>query len=393
MNVTTDFSGKVALVTGATGCIGGRLVERLAQIEGLRVKALVRNYGRAVRIARLPIELVTADLLDPASLAGVVAGCDIVFHCAYGSDGDREQQWRTTVDGTRNLARVAAEAKVQRFVHVSTVSVHGFNPGPEIDENAPFAHHKDDWYATTKIEAEKHVQAAQSMGLPAVIVRPAVVYGPYSVPWTIGPVESLLGGTFNWVDQGRGTCCPIYVDDVAEALARAAVAPEALGAILFLAGQPASWREFFQYYLDMTGVQHAPSWTRETWRVERQRAQFRASSPGKTLALLGRPRVRDALRETFIVGHGMRALGAILPERTRRQVLAGPERIEAARQQGSVLPSELAMHLFCSKTVYRTDRIERILGFHPRYDLRAGMRLTQDWLEYSGMLSTPRATL
>ena len=73
-----EIRGLLALVTGASGFIGGRLAERLATEEGVRVRALVRNTRKAGRLGKLPLEIVEGDLLDPQSLSqgrGGVRSC------------------------------------------------------------------------------------------------------------------------------------------------------------------------------------------------------------------------------------------------------------------------------------------------------------------------------
>ena len=88
-----DLSGKRALVTGGTGFIGGRLVERLLR-EGADVRVLVRNFMKAPRLARHSVEMVAGDASVQADVERAVAGCDVVFHCAYGNSGSEEDQRR-----------------------------------------------------------------------------------------------------------------------------------------------------------------------------------------------------------------------------------------------------------------------------------------------------------
>ena len=64
-----EIRGLLVLVTGASGFIGGRLAERLATEEGVRVRALVRNPRKAKRLEKFPLEIVEGDLLDPQSLS------------------------------------------------------------------------------------------------------------------------------------------------------------------------------------------------------------------------------------------------------------------------------------------------------------------------------------
>ena len=77
-----DLTGKKIFITGATGFIGGRLAERLVLEHGLQVRALVRNFARASRLARIPVEMVGGDVLDFNSFGQAIRGCEVVFHCA-----------------------------------------------------------------------------------------------------------------------------------------------------------------------------------------------------------------------------------------------------------------------------------------------------------------------
>ncbi|MGI9287253.1 MAG: NAD-dependent epimerase/dehydratase family protein, partial [Pseudomonadales bacterium] len=74
------FARKTILVTGATGFIGGRLVERLVLEEGANVRALVRNFSSASRIARFPVAMIRGDLTEADKVREAMQGCDVVFH-------------------------------------------------------------------------------------------------------------------------------------------------------------------------------------------------------------------------------------------------------------------------------------------------------------------------
>src|SRR6187401_3219234 len=127
------------LVTGATGKVGSRLSQRLAQ-RGAHVRALVRDPARAAALRAAGIELVQADLLDPSSLATAVRGVDAVVHCAAFFRGATAEQAHAVNDlGSQRLANAARDAAVKRFIFTSTGLVYGPNGGRLASEDAPCA--------------------------------------------------------------------------------------------------------------------------------------------------------------------------------------------------------------------------------------------------------------
>ncbi len=204
------------LVTGATGFFGGNLARRLAE-SGERVRVLVRDGRRPVALDGFAYEIAEGDLRDEPALARAARGCRQVYHAAASTamwcrDAAGFEAIRdVNVGGTRRLLRAAAEARVERVVHVSTVDAIGLPPpGGIADEST-------DWppgriatpYAVTKREAEA---VALSADVATVVVNPGFMIGPLDpkpssgrllLPLTRGPVVACprRGGN-NFVDVG-----------------------------------------------------------------------------------------------------------------------------------------------------------------------------------------------
>jgi nucleoside-diphosphate-sugar epimerase len=231
------------LLTGDTGFIGSRLCERLALDYKLPYRVLVRNFTHAPRIARLGAEMVGGHLDDAASMGKALAGCDTVVHLAY-SDGSQ----------TRNLIQACRKVGIKRFVHISSIAVHGSDPAPECahEETAKIGRFPGEEYSNLKAAAELVVQRAIMDGLPAVILRPTIVYGPYG-PFVTSIVRTARElGVLSLLDEGRGICNAVYVDDVCDAIRGAIETEQGLGSALFVtADRAVTWREFNLTFAEM----------------------------------------------------------------------------------------------------------------------------------------------
>ena len=171
-------------VTGATGFVGGALVQRLVA-DGQRVSVGLRAPSDSPWPSGVQTRVLGRlgeDVLDGQDLSGVSA----VVHCAgrahimQDPEADPMSAYRrVNVAGTLNLAQRAAACRVRRFVFISTVKVNGECTAPgrpfvETDTPAP-----QDAYARSKYQAEEELkQLAQQHGMEWVIIRSPLVYGP-----------------------------------------------------------------------------------------------------------------------------------------------------------------------------------------------------------------------
>src|SRR5262245_5806546 len=143
------------LITGATGFIGSRLCERLALDHKLPYRALVRNFAHAPRIARLGSDMAAGALDDPRALERALSGCDTVVHLAYSEPSD-----------TSCLVRAVQQRGIRRFVHISSIAVHG--PAPDatcrVEATAQIGRYPGEDYSNRKTGAERIVQKAIASG-------------------------------------------------------------------------------------------------------------------------------------------------------------------------------------------------------------------------------------
>lgn len=240
------------LVTGATGFIGGRLVAA-ALARGFAVRALVRDRERAADLG--PAELFQGDLTDPASLAGVERGIDLVVHCAgiLGKWGTPESVLHeVNVRGTAHLLERFCAAAPRLFVHLSAGGVTGPVPRRVVDES--YACRPATAYEKTKWLGERHVlESAPASGVPAVVLRPTFTYGPGD-PHKLALFRAVRRGRFAFIGNGESVVHPVYIDDLLNGIFLALERARP-GQVYIVGGErPVTKRELIHAIADAQGV-------------------------------------------------------------------------------------------------------------------------------------------
>ena len=224
----------LAIVTGAPGWLGTRLVQSL--VSGVVDVPALGPSDRRVRCLVLPgadtkeleslgsaVEIVRGDVTDPRSLEPLFDGASgaTVFHSAgviHPTKGT-QQLYDVNVEGTRNVVEGAKRAKVRRLVHVSSNSPIGTNPTKEhvFDEKAPYNPYLK--YGQTKMMAEEVVLRAQaSRDIEAVIIRPPWFYGPGQPPRQTLFFQMIRDGKAPIVGDGENRRSMAYVDNICQGL-------------------------------------------------------------------------------------------------------------------------------------------------------------------------------
>lgn len=191
-------------VSGGTGFIGRHVVRSLVA-RGHAVRVLARHPDR-LPFPRDHVEVVPGTLADAAALTRLAAGMDTVVHLVgiIAESGDATFT-AIHVDGARRMAEAARAAGAARFIHMSALGAR-----PDAPATA---------YHRSKAAGEVAVRA---VGLPTVILRPAIIVGPESVPITLLARLHRLLPAVPVIGDGRFPMQPIWVGDVAEGFARAA---------------------------------------------------------------------------------------------------------------------------------------------------------------------------
>ncbi len=205
-----------ALVTGANGFIGSNLVKRLIK-EGYKVNSLVRKSSDLKFLKEVATKLFYGDITDKESLPAAFKGGDKVFHVAgLAADwGPYSLFEKINFEGTKNVAEVASNAGVKRFVYISTVAFHGFGKTNMTEDTPPAK--KLIPYAKTKYLAEQWLwDFAKSTGMEITAVRPGNVFGINDRTFISKYIDALLKGKFAEINRGRSKTCPVYIENLVD---------------------------------------------------------------------------------------------------------------------------------------------------------------------------------
>jgi nucleoside-diphosphate-sugar epimerase len=345
------------LVTGAGGFIGGWVVESLYLTGFGEVRAAVRRWSSAARIGRFPVEIVLCDILNSGQIERAVEGVDAVVHCAFGS---RE----VNVKGTENLLEASLRNGVKRFVHLSTVDVYGGTEG-DLDETSPFRYTGSE-YGDSKIDAENLCLTYSGKGLPLVVLRPTIVYGPHCKLWVTKFAERLQSGKWGiFTGLEDGLCNLVYVTDLIKAIVQSLKADKAVGQAFNINGSEViSWNEYFRRLNTALGLPPL------------REIRASASKVNATLMLPLRTTARYVLKH-----YGDRITALYQRFDVAKKVARGTER----SLRMTPTPDELRM--FGLRVRYDISKATSLLGYEPSIGVEAGLEMSARWLRHESMFS------
>jgi nucleoside-diphosphate-sugar epimerase len=326
-------------------------------------------------------------LLDPASLRNALGDAKIVIHCGLGAASG-------IVTGTENLLRSSAELGVKRFVHMSTAAVYGLTPPPGTEtEDAPTPS-TGDGYCDNKARAERSVRRSFKQGLPAVILRPSIVYGPYSA-WSTRLIDDLRHDRVALINGGQGACNTTYVDNLVDAIFLSLESDAAQGKTFFITdGEKITWGDFIHAHVGMMNptptVKNVPAEViAEYYRQRPGMVMGSLKASGQALRsrelrqlLLQVPATEKLLTKVW-------AWLAALPEDQREHVRSrlGVRR-KPLQKKGTetFMPDETTLATQSGTVFFRIDRAREVLGYAPAIPFQQGIARVEEWLHYANYL-------
>jgi UDP-glucose 4-epimerase len=312
------------LVTGASGAVGPAVVARLLR-EGRRVRAFSRNPGTGPWPDG--VDVLAGDVADADAVARAVDGVEWVLHLAGllhaqpAPPSLAAAYERANHEGARAVADACVRAGVRRLVLFSTIAVYGATGEDGADEDTPPRPPTD--YAASKLRGERAVLDRHGEGeLSATVLRLAAVYGPNVKANYARLARSIAAGRFVPIGPGRNRRTLVHEQDVAEAARLAATHPRAGGRVYNVTdGQVHRLCDIVDAIAAAAGRRLLP------FRVPMPAARAAAGIVDGALAAAGRPA----------------RIGPMLDK-------------------------------YGEDVVVRGERLQRELGFRPRFDLAAGWR-------------------
>lgn len=232
------WEGRKVLVTGAAGFTGRTLCRRLASL-GADVVAFTRQNGAQLNLDA-NVTVFQGDLTNADDCRRAVQGIDTVFHVAavFRSVNVTDAYLRDVhVGATESLIRAAANESCRRFVHTSTIGVHGHVENGPADENTQFA--PGDTYQATKLEGEiRAIELAKELGVDLTVVRPCAIYGDGDTRF-LKLVKPIKKGHFVMIGSGEARYHFVHVDDLVEGFLLAAEIDAGVGETFIIGGPEA----------------------------------------------------------------------------------------------------------------------------------------------------------
>jgi nucleoside-diphosphate-sugar epimerase len=283
-------------VTGGSGFVGRRLIERLKK-SGWQVRALARNEEAVRLIERIGATAVRGELDNEDVLASALEGCTIVIHVAalFKLWGTADEFEKSNVHGTSALLNAARNAGVKRFIQVGAAAVVMGKLEDLREANEDLPRQQKSWapYSASKARSEALVLAANRPGIfETIVIRPPMIWG-VGMPMLESVLENVRAGQFRLVDKGAAQISTAHVDNVCHAVELAMTKGRGGDAYFVSDEENRSFRDVLAAFLrtrnvevPKTSVSLSVAWVMATWMETAWKAFSLKGEPPITRQLL-----------------------------------------------------------------------------------------------------------
>ncbi len=323
------------LVTGGRGYLGSNIVDRLRHCgEDVSVFARPHNDGDPTTSDMNGIFF--GDIRDSDAVESAVKGVDTVIHLVSNfrkGGSDKDDAYAVNVQGTQNVLNAALKHRVKRYIHCSTIGVHGDVREIPANEQTPF--NPTDLYQETKLMAEKAVwKCYEETKLPITVIRPISLFGPGDLRM-LKLFRMIKKGQFIMVGKGEALFQPAYIDDVVDGFLLCLQKDQAIGEAFIIGGE-----EYVPLKELVSMIAH----------------DLDVPVPHRHIPL------KPALWAATLCEKICVPLGIEPPLHRRR------------------------MSFFQNNRAFSVDKVKSLLGYTPKVTLREGIRRTIQWYEEHGWL-------
>ncbi|MEE9499062.1 MAG: NAD(P)-dependent oxidoreductase [Nitrospinaceae bacterium] len=335
MSESSPIDGSSTLVTGATGFIGSHLVDALLE-RGCEVRCIVRETSNLQWLDTSRVILYTGDLHQPDTYKDCFADVDYVFHCAGITRARNHHEYlhsnaRACIPFYRSC--VEHGKQIKGVVHISSLAAVGpTSAGQKVDEDTPC--HPLTYYGKSKLTGEE-IALGYASELPMVILRPPVVYGEREVNF-FSYLKAIKWRLAIKLGTAPRALSIIYVKDLVDAMIRAAAAPDPDRNVFFITdGNIYSW---------------------------------------------------DDLANAAMKALEVRAQTVIIPVSLMGFIAMVSEFLAKMGDRVPLLDRQRMIDLRQSSWTASSERFFDHYSFHPRLDLKQGLKQTCSWYKQQGWL-------
>ena len=323
------------LITGATGLLGGHLIQALQQRDE-QIRALVLPAENAEKLLAQGVEVVRGDVTDASTLASAVKDRELIIHLAgmMGVDRPLADYRLVNVSGSENLYRAAQAAGVRRFVQTSSHTVYGLGYGRFLTEKDALRPDPDP-YSLTKAEGDRLIRRLMlTSNMETVILRPGTFFGPEDRLHFGRIAQRIKNGKGVIIGQGDNALPFCYVTDVVQGFLLAAYHEKAPGNVYNISNdRPLTQHELLNAVAD----------------------DISCERPGRHLPYLPM------------------YYGSIVAERIAHITHTRP------------LVTRLGVMMFGSDNRHSVEKARRELGYEPKVEIREGIKLAAAWFNAGAM--------